>query len=124
METEINGTGTGTISPSSNPEVTTQKLFQDLKTVIRDGQALLLTGVGGMNERSKEARARLAAALENAKNTCLSLEQQALEGVRAADKAVRANPYQAMAVACGVGFALGLFLTRPAPRSSRDQYDV
>jgi ElaB/YqjD/DUF883 family membrane-anchored ribosome-binding protein len=98
-------------------EVTTQKLFQDLKTVVRDGQELLRAGIGDMSQRGAEARAKLATALENAKSTCLKLEQQALEGVKVADKVVRENPYQAMALACGVGFVIGLILTRPSDKS-------
>jgi ElaB/YqjD/DUF883 family membrane-anchored ribosome-binding protein len=94
-------------------EVTTQKLFQDLKTVVRDAQALLLTGVGGMSDRSNDARARLAQALENAKVTCLKLEEHAYKGVQAADQAVRKNPYRAVGIACGVGFVFGLLLSRP-----------
>ena len=64
-----------------------------------------------------EARKRLAAALENGKEIYGRVRDRAVEGAKVADKTVRENPYQAIAIGVGVGALVGYLLGR---RCSRD----
>jgi len=54
-----------------------------------------------------EARKRLAAALERGKEIASCVRDKAVAGAKAADKAVREHPYQAIAIGVGVGALIG-----------------
>ncbi len=64
-------------------KVDLEKLLEDLKVVVRDGEQLLKSGVSTVRER----------AISTAQNT---------------DRVVRENPYQTVAVVFGLGIAIGL----------------
>jgi ElaB/YqjD/DUF883 family membrane-anchored ribosome-binding protein len=57
--------------------------LEDVKTVVRDGQELLKTGMGELKER-------------------------AAAGARSTDKAIRKSPYQTIGIVFGVGIIFGL----------------
>jgi ElaB/YqjD/DUF883 family membrane-anchored ribosome-binding protein len=67
-------------------------------------------------DRSRIARARLAAALEKAKATCQELQSQGIESAKAAlnraDQTTRAHSYEAIGIALGAGILLGALLRR------------
>src|SRR5690349_9861179 len=93
-------------------EVSTEKLLQDLKAVVQDGEQLLKSGVQDLSERGTAARERLAAALEVAKETRRKLEQRAVAGAKATDRVVRDHPYESIGVAFGIGLLFGLLANR------------
>ena len=93
-------------------EVSTEKLLKDLKAVVRDGEALLKSGVQDLSERGTAARERLAAALEAAKETRRRLEERAVAGARATDRAIRDHPYESIGVAFGIGLLFGILVNR------------
>jgi ElaB/YqjD/DUF883 family membrane-anchored ribosome-binding protein len=93
-------------------DVTTQKLKDDLKTVIRDGTELLQQTAGDLTEKGREAREKLGAALESAQATLKRVEEKAIEGARATDRVIREHPYQTAGIAFGVGLLIGLLLHR------------
>ncbi len=93
-------------------ESSTEKLLQDLKAVVQDGEALLRAGAQDLSERGVAARERLAAALEVARQTRKRLEERALASAKATDRVVREYPYQSIGVAFGVGMLLGILLNR------------
>ncbi len=93
-------------------EVTKEKLINDLKVVVRDAEALLRATAGDLSEKTKEARARLLAALESAKVTCHKLEERAIAGARATDKIIREHPYQSIGIAFGIGLLIGVLVNR------------
>lgn len=97
---------------ASDIEQSTEKLLQDLKEVVRDGEELLRAGVEDLSERGSAAREKLAAALEVARETQKRLQERAIAGAKAADGYIRENPYQSLGIAFGVGLLLGLFATR------------
>jgi ElaB/YqjD/DUF883 family membrane-anchored ribosome-binding protein len=66
------------------------------------------------NEKS-EIRVKLESAIEKAKDGCERLEEKTVAGAKAADKAVREHPYQAI----GIGFALGILIGVLAIRRRR-----
>jgi len=97
---------------SGDIESSTEKLMRDLKTVVRDGEELLKAGVRDLSERGVAARERLAAALEVAKDTQRRLQERAVSGAKATDRAIRKNPYQAVGIAFGIGLLLGIIAKR------------
>lgn len=97
---------------ASDIEESTEKLLQDLKEVVRDGEDLLRAGADELGERGTAAREKLVAALDVARETQRRLQERAVAGAKAADGYIRARPYQAIGVAFGVGMLLGLFAMR------------
>jgi len=93
-------------------ETSTEKLLQDLKAVVHDGEELLRAGAQDLSERGMAARERLAAALEVAKETRRKLEERAVASARATDQIVRDHPYQSVGAAFGVGLVIGVLLNR------------
>ena len=93
-------------------EQSTEKLLQDLKAVIHDGEQLLRAGAQDLSERGKAARERLSAGLDVARETRRKLQERATAGVRAADEAIREHPYESIGVAFGLGMFLGILLNR------------
>jgi ElaB/YqjD/DUF883 family membrane-anchored ribosome-binding protein len=68
-------------------------------------------------EKVEQARKRLAAALDSAKEMADRVRDKAIEGANAADKTVRENPYQAIGIALGVGALIGYLVMRPCSHS-------
>ncbi len=93
-------------------EQSTEKLLQDLKAVVHDGEELLKAGAQDLSERGMAARERLAAALEVAKETRRKLEERAVASARATDRIVREYPYQSIGAAFGVGMLMGVLFNR------------
>ena len=93
-------------------QLSTEKLVGDLKTVARDTEELLKASAGEVSDKAREARARLAAAEERAKESCERLQEKAVAGARATDKTIREHPYQSIGIAFGVGVLIGVLVTR------------
>ena len=93
-------------------EESTEKLLQDLRAVVHDGEELLKAGASELSERGMAARERLAAALEAAKETRRKLEERALAGARATDRVIREHPYESIGIAFGVGMLIGILINR------------
>ncbi len=93
-------------------EASTEKLLQDLRAVVRDGEELLKAGAQDLSERGMAARERLAAALEVAKETRRKLEERARAGAQATDHYIREHPYQSLGAAFGIGMLIGILLNR------------
>lgn len=77
----------------------------DLGTLCEDAQALMAATVDVAGDKVREARERLATALESAKKMSDRVREQA-------DEAVRENPYKAIGIALGVGMLAGLLVAR------------
>ena len=59
-----------------------------------------------------EARERLTAALDMARDTARKLQDQAVVSAQATDRLIRENPYQAVGIAFGVGMLVGILVNR------------
>lgn len=96
--------------------VTTQRLKDDLATVLRDAEALIKATAEHGGEKSAEARARIRESLDAAKRRLHEAEQSAVrhgeEAFHATEDYARRNPWQAMGIAAGVGLILGVLLAR------------
>ena len=96
-----------------NPsEINTGRLVSELKTVTKDAEELLKTVSGEKGNGSHEIRMRLSSAIESAKATYRRLEEKAVAGAKATDKAIRAHPYESLGVAFGMGLLVGFLVGR------------
>ena len=89
-----------------------EKVMQDLKALVHDGEQLLKAGAGELGEKGHELRAKMQATIDSAKATCHRLEEKAVAGAKVADKAIREHPYQAVGIAFGIGLLIGVLATR------------
>ncbi len=90
----------------------TQAITNDLGTLAEDARALLTATSDVAGEKVGEARKRLAAALDSAKQIGGRVRDQAIAGAKVADQTVRENPYQAIAIGVGVGALVGYLIAR------------
>ena len=81
-----------------------------------DARDLLSATADVADDKVNDARKRVAAALERGKEICGRVREKAVEGAKAADVAVREHPYQAMAIAAGVGALIGYLAARRCSR--------
>jgi len=93
-------------------EESTERLLQDLRAVVNDGEELLKAGVQELGERGLAARERLASALEVAKETRRKLQERAVASARATDRLVHDYPYQSIGIAFGLGVLVGILVNR------------
>ena len=80
--------------------------------VAEDAQELLNATANATDKTVVDARRRLSAALDAAKNAYMRVQKKAVAGAQATDKAIRENPYQAMAIAFGLGALVGILISR------------
>jgi ElaB/YqjD/DUF883 family membrane-anchored ribosome-binding protein len=90
----------------------TQTVSNDLGTLAEDARALLTATADVAGEKVGDARKRLASALEGAKHIAANVREKAIAGAKVADKTVRENPYQAIAIGVGVGALVGYLIAR------------
>ncbi|MBL9169473.1 MAG: DUF883 family protein [Verrucomicrobiales bacterium] len=84
----------------------------DAHTLAEEARALLQATADVADEKVAEARKRLESALERGQDVIALVKEQATASVTAADKRVRENPYEAMAIAFGLGAVLSYLITR------------
>jgi ElaB/YqjD/DUF883 family membrane-anchored ribosome-binding protein len=95
----------------------TQATSTDMGTLAEDARALMAATADVAGEKVSEARRRLAAALESGKKIFGRVKDKAVEGAKATDEAVREHPYQALAVAFGIGAIAGYLISRRCSRN-------
>jgi ElaB/YqjD/DUF883 family membrane-anchored ribosome-binding protein len=91
---------------------TPDALRHDANTLADDARALLAATADVADEKVADARRRVEAALERAHDAVDHAKECALEKARQADSLVRSHPYEAIAIALGVGTLLGCLLGR------------
>jgi len=96
----------------------TQASSHDTAQLAEDAQALMAATADVAGEKVGEARKRLAAALERAKEIAANVRDKAVAGAKAADEAVHEHPYQAIAIGVGIGAIIGYLVAR---RCARDR---
>jgi ElaB/YqjD/DUF883 family membrane-anchored ribosome-binding protein len=92
------------------------RLMKDLRNVLEDAEALLNATAGQAGERIQHARARaeetVRAARERLSTTTEELSERAREAATETDRYVHDNPWQAVGIAAGVAFIIGLLVSR------------
>jgi ElaB/YqjD/DUF883 family membrane-anchored ribosome-binding protein len=101
---------------NTNARAARERVATDLKSLASDAEALLRSTADDASDKAKEARARLTAAVEKARETCADLQERTVETAKQVakktDDTIRAHPYESIAVAFGVGILLGALLRR------------
>jgi len=101
---------------SADSQVSKEKLVTDLKVLVGDTEELLKATAGQAGEKIAVARERIQASLAVYKDKLIDAEQalreKTKEAARATDEYVHDHPWQAVGVAAGVGFLLGLLVSR------------
>jgi ElaB/YqjD/DUF883 family membrane-anchored ribosome-binding protein len=96
--------------------VTKDKLIEDLKVVANDVEELLRATASQTGDKVAAARAHAEESLRGVKARLQEagedMVDQTRKAVGAADDYVRDNPWQSMAVAAGVGFLVGILVSR------------
>ncbi len=92
------------------------KLVSDLKVVVADAEELLKLTAGQAGEKLTDVRSRLGRRLEAAKERIASAEavvrERTKQAAHATDDYVHDHPWQAVGVAAGLAFLLGLLAGR------------
>ena len=88
----------------------------DVKTLVKDAQALFTAGTALTGEKADELRSRGMRALDTALARAHEAQQSALaatkEAAKQADEYVKENPWRSIAVAAGVGLLIGVIIGR------------
>ena len=97
-------------------EASKDKLVADLRLVVSDAEELLRATASQAGDKVSAARDRIQASLASAKIKLSEAERAAVERAKEAAKVtdayVQENPWQAVGIAAGVGFVLGLLIGR------------
>ncbi len=94
----------------------TQATGNDMGHLPEDARALMNATADMAGEKIGEARKRLAASLERAKEIAGVVRDKTVAGAKATDVAVREHPYQAIAIGVGVGALIGYLVARRCSR--------
>jgi ElaB/YqjD/DUF883 family membrane-anchored ribosome-binding protein len=101
---------------SKNHYLDTEELVTDAKVVLEDVEAMLDEAAGATGERAQALRTRASEALGRAKQRLHDAQTAVANNTRAAARAtddfVHENPWGAVGVAAGIGFLVGLLVSR------------
>lgn len=86
------------------------KLVRDVRVLVQDAEGLIKATAGDIEEKTREARAKLAGALVVAKDSLTKAEESV--SMRAADAWVREYPYYCAGAALFTGIVFGILVTR------------
>jgi ElaB/YqjD/DUF883 family membrane-anchored ribosome-binding protein len=100
----------------SSVRVSGEKLGADLKTVLTDVEALLKQAASSTGQQAVELRERAAENLHRASlrlsEARVAASEKSRAAARRADGWVHENPWAAVGAAAGVGFLLGMLVSR------------
>jgi ElaB/YqjD/DUF883 family membrane-anchored ribosome-binding protein len=93
-----------------------EALISDMQEVLADTETLLRDVADEGGEMAQALRERITANLQNVRAKLIETEEMVAEKARfaakAADEYVHENPWQSLGAAAGVGFLLGLLVSR------------
>ena len=114
------------MSNNSNPDAwaSRDKLVEDVKVLSKDVQELLKVTASVVGDKAAEARLRVQDSLKIAQDK-LSVAQEQVkakgqEAFSVTDGYVRDNPWNAVGIAAGIGFLLGIGFSAGAFLRRRD----
>jgi len=88
----------------------------DVKTLVKDAQALFVAATALTGEKAEELRGRGMRALDTALAKAQEAQQSAIEAskemAKSADVYVKENPWRSIAAAAGVGLLIGVIIGR------------
>lgn len=93
-----------------------EELIEHINRLMAEAEAMLVGPVAGEPLRDRDRIAEIKRQLEEAGrklgSAYASARKNVVAGARYADEAIREHPYQAVAMAAGLGLILGLLLRR------------
>lgn len=106
---------------STGTAETPEQLIEHISRLMAEAEAMIAGPVTEQSQgRMSEIKTRLDSARERLNRVYASARQNVVAGARYTDEAIRAYPYQSMAVALGVGILLGVLIGRSRePQSSQ-----
>jgi ElaB/YqjD/DUF883 family membrane-anchored ribosome-binding protein len=100
------------MSNNSNQSATRDKLVDDVKVLTKDVQDLLKATASVVGERAAEARVKVEESLKVAQDKLSvvsdNMRAKGQEAFAVTDGYVRDNPWNAVGIAAGIGFILGI----------------
>lgn len=88
-------------------------LLHDLEDLVAEAQALLVDAAAGQSgDAIRALQARFDAARARIGQLYTGARDKVVAGARCTDNAIRANPYQSLAIAIGAGVLVGVLLAR------------
>ncbi|MGB6488993.1 MAG: DUF883 family protein [Steroidobacteraceae bacterium] len=95
-----------------SPQFDAGKLAEDIKTLVRDAEALLRASAEGAEELTEEARDRAQQSLHALRSQLADVERDLKGRAEVLDGYVRDNPWMAIAVVGGIALLVGLVVGR------------
>ncbi|HTX05653.1 MAG TPA: DUF883 family protein [Steroidobacteraceae bacterium] len=95
-----------------SPTFDAGKLAEDIKSLVRDAEALLRASAENAEELTDDARQRTEQSLHALRSQLADLERDLKGRAEVLDGYVRDNPWTAMAIAGGVALLVGLLVGR------------
>ncbi|HUG13302.1 MAG TPA: hypothetical protein VMM36_19965 [Opitutaceae bacterium] len=92
---------------------TPAELFTEMQALVAEAQAMMADTVSEHAADGLEAlRVRFAAVQERFTEAYAQGRKRVIAGAKCTDEAIRANPYQALAIAAGVSLLIGVLVGR------------
>ena len=92
---------------------TPKELLNELQTLVTEAEAMI---AGAVTEHSADAfdslRSRFSAAQERFTEAYAGARKKVVAGAKYTDETIRANPYQSVAIAAGIGLLIGVLAGR------------
>jgi ElaB/YqjD/DUF883 family membrane-anchored ribosome-binding protein len=95
-----------------SPTFDAGKLAEDIKTLVRDAEALLRASAENAEDLTEEARQRAEESLHALRSQLTDIERDLKGRAEVLDGYVRDNPWTAVAIAGGVALLVGLLMGR------------
>lgn len=95
-----------------SPQFDAGKLAEDIKTLVRDAEALLRASAENAEDLTEDARQRAAESLRALRGQLSDIERDLKGRAEVLDGYVRDNPWAAVAVVGGVALLVGLLMGR------------
>jgi ElaB/YqjD/DUF883 family membrane-anchored ribosome-binding protein len=109
---------------NQHASVTRDKLVEDVKVLTKDVQELLKATASVVGDKASEARVKVEESLKVAQDKLSvvheNVKAKGQEAFTATDVYVRDNPWNAVGIAAGIGFLLGIGFSAGAFLRRRD----
>ena len=92
---------------------TPKEPLTELQALVAEAETMMGDAISEQSDEAIESlRARFVAAQERFTDIYDGARKKVIAGAKYTDASIRANPYQSLAIAAGVGLLIGIFLGR------------
>jgi ElaB/YqjD/DUF883 family membrane-anchored ribosome-binding protein len=90
------------------PVLSPAELLLELKVLVSEAETMMANSLSGHSAHDfGSLRERFGVVQERFGEACAGARKKVVAGVKYADETIRANPYQSLAIAAGVGLLVG-----------------